>query len=55
MVVIHEYFIKKQYTLLILDEDLNKLNINDYYNFYTVFNNHRLNIGGDDINSAPPR
>ncbi|QED24648.1 hypothetical protein [Spiroplasma citri] len=29
---------ERQYTLLILDEDAEKLNINDYYNFYTVFN-----------------
>ncbi|WP_374697066.1 hypothetical protein [Spiroplasma endosymbiont of Polydrusus formosus] len=27
--------IERQYTLLILDEDASKLNINDYYNFYT--------------------
>ncbi|RUO85968.1 hypothetical protein, partial [Spiroplasma endosymbiont of Megaselia nigra] len=44
---------ERQYTLLILDEDVNKLNINDYYNFYTVFNDRGLNIGGGDINSAP--
>ncbi len=43
---------ERQYTLLILDEDADKLNINDYYNFYTVFNDRGLNIGGD-INSAP--
>ncbi|PQM30163.1 hypothetical protein [Spiroplasma poulsonii] len=29
---------ERQYTLLILDEDAEKLNINDYYNFYTAFN-----------------
>lgn len=44
---------ERQYTLLILDEDADKLNINDYYNFYTVFNDRGLNIGGGDINSAP--
>ncbi|QJU61711.1 hypothetical protein [Spiroplasma citri] len=44
---------ERQYTLLILDEDAEKLNINDYYNFYTVFNDRGLNIGGGDINSAP--
>ncbi|UZQ30667.1 MAG: hypothetical protein OHM56_03810 [Spiroplasma phoeniceum] len=44
---------ERQYTLLILDEDVNKLNINDYYNFYTVFNDRGLNIGGGNINSAP--
>ncbi len=44
---------ERQYTLLILDEDVNKLNINDYYNFYTVFNDRGLNIGGGDINSSP--
>ncbi|ALA97357.1 P123 [Spiroplasma kunkelii CR2-3x] len=44
---------ERQYTLLILDEDAQKLNINDYYNFYTVFNDRGLNIGGGDINSAP--
>ncbi|WP_342256267.1 hypothetical protein [Spiroplasma endosymbiont of Poecilobothrus nobilitatus] len=44
---------ERQYTLLILDEDVNKLNINDYYNFYTAFNDRGLNIGGGDINSAP--
>ncbi|WP_419333898.1 hypothetical protein [Spiroplasma endosymbiont of Sarcophaga variegata] len=44
---------ERQYTLLILDEDITKLNINDYYNFYTVFNDRGLNIGGGDINSAP--
>ncbi len=44
---------ERQYTLLILDEDVNKLNINDYYNFYTVFNDRGLNIGGGDINSTP--
>jgi len=44
---------ERQYTLLILDEDEDKLNINDYYNFYTVFNDRGLNIGGGDINSAP--
>ncbi len=43
---------ERQYTLLILDEDADKLNINDYYNFYTVFNDRGLNIGGD-INAAP--
>ncbi|WP_348736470.1 hypothetical protein [Spiroplasma endosymbiont of Ammophila pubescens] len=43
---------ERQYTLLILDEDITKLNINDYYNFYTVFNDRGLNIGGGDINSA---
>ncbi|WP_374696990.1 hypothetical protein [Spiroplasma endosymbiont of Polydrusus formosus] len=26
---------ERQYTLLILNEDASKLNINDYYNFYT--------------------
>ncbi len=45
--------IKRQYTLLILDEYADKLNINNYYNFYTVFNDSCLNIGGGDINSAP--
>ncbi len=44
---------ERQYTLLILDEYADKLNINDYYNFYTVFNDRGLNIGGGDINSAP--
>ncbi len=44
---------ERQYTLLILDEDVNKLNINDYYNFYTVFNDRGLNIGGGNINTAP--
>ncbi|WP_425378578.1 hypothetical protein [Spiroplasma endosymbiont of Polydrusus pterygomalis] len=44
---------ERQYTLLILDEDASKLNINDYYNFYTVFNDHGLNIGGGNINIAP--
>lgn len=44
---------ERQYTLLILDEDAEKLNINDYYNFYTVFNDRGLNIGGGDINSSP--
>ncbi len=44
---------ERKYTLLILDEDADKLNINDYYNFYTVFNDRGLNIGGGDINSAP--
>ncbi|WP_253301032.1 hypothetical protein [Spiroplasma endosymbiont of Phyllotreta cruciferae] len=44
---------ERQYTLLILDEDAEKLNINDYYNFYTVFNDHGLNIGGGNINIAP--
>ncbi|WP_425378138.1 hypothetical protein [Spiroplasma endosymbiont of Polydrusus pterygomalis] len=44
---------ERQYTLLILDEDADKLNINDYYNFYTVFNDHGLNIGGGNINIAP--
>jgi hypothetical protein len=44
---------ERQYTLLILDEDADKLNINDYYNFYTVFNDRGLNIGGGDINSSP--
>ncbi|WP_253301157.1 hypothetical protein [Spiroplasma endosymbiont of Phyllotreta cruciferae] len=44
---------ERQYTLLILDEDADKLNINDYYNFYTVFNDRGLNIGGGDINTAP--
>ncbi|WP_338990213.1 hypothetical protein [Spiroplasma endosymbiont of Seladonia tumulorum] len=44
---------ERQYTLLILDEDITKININDYYNFYTVFNDCGLNIGGGDINSAP--
>ncbi|WP_424526442.1 hypothetical protein [Spiroplasma endosymbiont of Glossina fuscipes fuscipes] len=44
---------ERQYTLLILDENAEKLNINDYYNFYTVFNDRGLNIGGGDINSAP--
>ncbi|AXF96864.1 hypothetical protein [Spiroplasma phoeniceum] len=44
---------ERQYTLLILDEDAEKLNINDYYNFYTVFSDRGLNIGGGDINSAP--
>ncbi|WP_338992572.1 hypothetical protein [Spiroplasma endosymbiont of Seladonia tumulorum] len=44
---------ERQYTLLILDEDITKLNINDYYNFYTVFNDRGLNIGGGNINSAP--
>ncbi|WP_338966489.1 MULTISPECIES: hypothetical protein [unclassified Spiroplasma] len=44
---------ERQYTLLILDEDAEKLNINDYYNFYTVFNDRGLNIGGGGINSAP--
>ncbi len=44
---------ERQYTLLILDEDVNKLNINDYYNFYTLFNDLGLNIGGGDINYAP--
>ncbi len=32
---------------------MSKLNINDYYNFYTVFNDRGLNIGSGDINSAP--
>ncbi len=44
---------ERQYTLLILDEDADKLNINDYYNFYTVFNDRGLNIGGGDINYSP--
>ncbi len=44
---------ERQYTLLILDEDADKLNINDYYNFYTVFNDRGLNIGGGNINAAP--
>ncbi|MBW3057640.1 hypothetical protein D6D54_04905 [Spiroplasma poulsonii] len=44
---------ERQSTLLILDEDADKLNINDYYNFYTVFNDRGLNIGGGDINSSP--
>ncbi|AHF61006.1 hypothetical protein P344_03430 [Spiroplasma mirum ATCC 29335] len=44
---------ERQYTLLILDEDINRLNINDYYNFYVVFNDHGLNIGGGDVNSIP--
>ncbi len=44
---------ERQYTLLILDEDADKLNINDYYNFYTVFNDRGLNIGGGNINTAP--
>jgi hypothetical protein len=44
---------ERQYTLLILDEYAYKLNINDYYNFYIVFNNRRLNISDGDINSAP--
>ncbi|RUP76149.1 hypothetical protein D6D54_06980 [Spiroplasma poulsonii] len=44
---------ERQYTLLILDEDAEKLNINDYYNFYTVFNDRGLNIGGGNINTAP--
>ncbi|WP_424525589.1 hypothetical protein [Spiroplasma endosymbiont of Glossina fuscipes fuscipes] len=43
---------ERQYTLLILEEDAEKLNINDYYNFYTVFNDRGLNIGGGDINSS---
>ncbi|KAF0849773.1 hypothetical protein [Spiroplasma poulsonii] len=44
---------ERQYTLLILDENAEKLNINDYYNFYTVFNDRGLNIGGGNINTAP--
>ncbi len=44
---------ERQYTLLILDEDADKLNINDYYNFYTVFNDRGLNIGGGNINATP--
>ncbi len=44
---------ERQYTLLILDDDANKLNINDYYNFYMVFNDRGLNIGGGNINTAP--
>ncbi len=44
---------ERQYTLLILDKDITKLNINGYYNFYTVFSDRGLNIGGDDINSSP--
>ncbi|UZQ29085.1 MAG: hypothetical protein OHM56_07570 [Spiroplasma phoeniceum] len=32
---------------------LRKKSIDDYYNFYTVFKDRGLNIGGGDINSAP--